>query len=344
MRVMRRIRSIVGQARSNRLGFTLIELIVVISIIGLLVAIILPAIHIVMETARRLSCQNNLRQIGQAVILYEHANDHLPSATYGDPYARFETGLPLGGIAGSPFTKLLPYLEQNAVSDSYDWNEEWFAEVNQKAVTTQISTYRCPSSPGQATQFGLAKDPHRNDAPGLAAAVTDYTAVYCFGYPMAVPNDPPMRDIWAVGALSPATEESQGLINLKYQFPRRRDTTDGAARTLTFIERAAPTERWIGRRRTDSAPSAAKSWAPWAGRGCTWVLSYEEGGETWAYTGLGPCNVNCNNSQGVYAFHPGGANALFLDGNVHFLSVGLDAYVLFAFVSRSRNERVDAPD
>ena len=193
----------------------------------------------------------------------------------------------------------------------YDWTQEWFAQANQQAVTTPISTFRCPSSLGKALQIGLSKEPGSNDAPNLTAAVTDYTAVYSFGYPLAVPNNPLMYDIWAVSALSPASEDSEGLINIQYQFPLRRYTTDGASKTFTFIERAAPTERWIGSQRTDPAPMEASSWAPWAGRGCTWVLSYEAGGASYAYTGLGPCNVNCNNSQGIYGFHLGGANALF---------------------------------
>jgi prepilin-type N-terminal cleavage/methylation domain-containing protein/prepilin-type processing-associated H-X9-DG protein len=329
---------------SPREGFTLIELLVVIAVIGILMAVLLPAIGMVVESTRRASCQNNLRQIGMAVIMFEQDNGHLPPATYGEPYAKFDTGLPMGGTAGSPFTKLLPYLEKKSVYDLYNWEEEWFSAGNQTAVNTQIETYLCPSSTGSRRQLGLAKEANRNDAPDRTAASTDYTAVYSFGYPMAVPNEPMMFDMWAVGALSPAPEESQGFFNIKYRFPRRRDTTDGDAKTLTFIERAAPTQRWIGKKLRDPNPVAARAWAPWAGRGCTWVLSYESGGESWAYTGIGPCNVNCNNHQGVYAFHPGGANSLFLDGSVHFLAEGLDGYVLHAFVSRSRKESVDAPD
>lgn len=330
--------------RVNSAGFTLVELLVVIAVLGLLVAILLPAVQMVLESTRRASCQNNLRQLGIAVNLFEQDNDHLPSATYGTPYASFDSGLPSGATGGSPFTKLLLYLEYKNVYDLYNWEEEWFSPNNQSAVNSPVAVFRCPSSPGASIQLGLSKEPTSNDAPGRTAAITDYTAVYSFGYPLAVPNDPMMYDIWAVGALSPAPEESQGFFNVKYRLPRRRDTTDGAARTFIFIERAAPTERWNARRRVDDAPVSAKSWAPWAGRGCTWVLSYETGGETWAFTGIGPCNINCNNGQGVYAFHPGGANALFLDGSVHFLSEGLDGNVLFAYVSRSRGERINAPE
>lgn len=334
----------VARQRANSAGFTLVELLVVIAIIGLLIAILLPAIQMVLESTRRATCQNNLRQLGAAVNLFEQDNDYLPSATYGTPYASFETGLPLGGTGGSPFTKLLLYLEQKNVYDLYNWEEEWFSPGNQPAVNTPISIFRCPSSPGIGTQMGLAKEPTSNDAPTRTAAITDYTAVYSFGYPVAVPNDPMMYDIWAVSALSPAPEESQGFFNIKYRFPRRRDSTDGSPRTFTFVERASPTERWNARRRVDNNPVSARSWAPWSGRGCTWILSYEAGGETWAYTGIGPCNVNCNNGQGIYAFHPGGANALFLDGSVHFLSEGLDGNLLFAYVSRSRGERINAPE
>lgn len=318
---------------------TLVELLVVMAIIGLLLGLLLPAVQAARESARRSQCQNNLHQIDLAVQLFESAEGFLPAAAYGTPYNT-------AGPRGSVFTKLLPFMEQESLDIQYDWKKDWYAVENQPTVNRQVSAFRCPSSVGNGVQHGLASSPSTLEAPSLTAAVTDYTAVYSWGAPLAVPNIPMTRDPWAVSALSPTHEDAAGFFTgqAKFQRPKRANTTDGSTYTLTFVERAASAERWIKGRLVDRAPTTAKAWAPWAGQGCVWILSYVGSGETWAPSGLGPCNVNCNNHQGIYAFHPGGANSAFLDGAVHFLSEGIDPTVLYAMVSRSRGDRVTFND
>ncbi len=312
-------------------GFTLIELLVVVSVIGLLVAILLPAVQRARDAAHRTQCQNNLRQVGLAVHLFEGIYHHLPCATYGPPYNS-------PGPVGSSFTKLLPYLEQKNVADVYDWSQQWHAAANRNAIATSIPTFRCMASPGKAMQSGLPS------APDAKAAVTDYTAVYSWGAPFCVPPKSPSPatfDPWAVGALSPTPEYGASVVGgvSTFQNPRLDDTRDGASETLMFVERAASTERWIVGSRTETAPSTAKTWAPWAGVGCVWMLSYLEEGEAWAPTGVGRCNVNCSNHQGIYSFHLGGANVVFVDGSARFLPQNLDGLVLYALVSRSRSDQ-----
>lgn len=323
------------RARAASNGFTLIELLAVIVIIGILIALLLPAVNSVREAANRTACMSNLRQVGLAVTLFEDANGILPSATYGRPYAKFPQNPQ--GLVGSPFTRLLPFLEEQAVADMYDWNKEWYDIDNQQAVNTPVAVFRCPSSPGEGLQRGLRGPPPDGTFAERTAAVTDYTAVYSWGYPMAIPASPVHHDIWGTGALSPLAEDRS------FRRPRRKFTTDGASRTLIFVERADSRQRWVGTAMTNPQPSTAGDWAPWAGQGCVWILSYTNGGQDWAPTGLGPCNVNCSNHQGVYAFHRGGANVLFLDGRAVFLSDETEAEVLFALVTRSRGERMEAP-
>jgi prepilin-type N-terminal cleavage/methylation domain-containing protein/prepilin-type processing-associated H-X9-DG protein len=317
-----------------RAGFTLIELLVVIAIIGLLIALLLPAIQAAREAARRASCKSNLRQLGLAILLFEDARKMFPSAAYGRPYAKFSDN-PHNYIS-STFTKLLPFVEESVIAKQYNSNADWYDQSNQVVVNTEISLFRCPSSPGNSVQQGL-RGPPPDDYPQRTAAVTDYAAVYSWGYPLVIPANPPWRDIWGTGALSPLGEDGN------YRYPRRRMTTDGASRTLTIIERGDSVQRWVLGNVVEASPSTAASWAPWAGQGCIWLLSYAADGVNWAPTGIGPCNINCSNHQGVYAFHPGGANALFLDGRIGFLDEELSAEVLFSFVTRSRGEQIDLP-
>ncbi len=209
-------------------------------------------------------------------------------------------------------------------------------------MNAQLNVFLCPSAQGPRIQRGLAKTTALNNAPTLTAAVGDYSAVYSWGFPYAVPNDPPLRDPWAVGALSPTPEDATGIFGgaVQFQTPRLKNVTDGMSNTVIVIEQSAKTERWARRQRIQVNPTSARAWAPWSGQACTWILSYLEDGEDWSPTGLGPCNINCNNSQGVYSFHLGGANALFLDGSVRFFKEGMRAQVLYAFVSRSRGETI----
>ncbi|MBL9166007.1 MAG: DUF1559 domain-containing protein [Planctomycetaceae bacterium] len=315
-------------------AFTLVELLVVIAIIGGLVALLLPAVQSAREASRRATCTSNLRQIGLAVSMFEDSSKELPMAAYGRPYAKFSDNP--GDVIGSVFTKLLPYVEQQQTAFVYDWKQDWYAADNQHAVNSPVGIYRCTSSPGESVQRGL-RGPAEGDFPDRSAAVTDFAAVYSWGHPLAVPASPVSYDIWGTSALSPLGED--GL----YRRPLRKYATDGAASTLAFVERADTMQRWIGGAITELQPPLAKQWAPWAGQGCVWLLSYANGGANWAPSGLGDCNVNCSNHQGIYAFHVGGANVLFLDGRVAFLAKEIEAEVLFAYVTRSRGELVEAP-
>src|SRR5260370_11518055 len=102
-----------------RRGFTLIELLVVIAIIGVLVALLLPAVQKVREAANRLRCENNLKQFGLAMHAYEEAVGNLPPGivTWGIVEDGAHTG----------FTSMLPFLEQEAVYRQFDLTKQWYA-------------------------------------------------------------------------------------------------------------------------------------------------------------------------------------------------------------------------
>jgi prepilin-type N-terminal cleavage/methylation domain-containing protein/prepilin-type processing-associated H-X9-DG protein len=119
--------------KSHRRGFTLVELLVVIAIIGILVALLLPAVQAAREAARRTQCVNNLKQIG------------LGLHNYHDTFKVFPFGQGGTGGAFSAVALMLPFLEQSPLHATIDFNQPINAAVNDRARLTEVPLFRCPS-------------------------------------------------------------------------------------------------------------------------------------------------------------------------------------------------------
>ena len=139
----------------RRSGFTLIEMIVVISIVGLLIALLLPAVQAARESARRSQCANNLKQIGMSLHNYEASNRSFP-LNWGNPRVDPTKGQPyyVGVRPYSALTRVLPYLEQHPLFSSINFSVETYPSddhsqfpfpQNQTAFSTSIVVYVCPS-------------------------------------------------------------------------------------------------------------------------------------------------------------------------------------------------------
>src|SRR5262245_15791655 len=124
-----------------RLAFTLVELLVVIAIIGILVALLLPAVQSAREAARRMQCGNNLKQLGLALLNYESSRGVFP----------FGCGGTSGGAryaqTGTWAAFILPQLEQQNLFDTFDFKRHMNDPANQKAVSTIVPGFICPSDP-----------------------------------------------------------------------------------------------------------------------------------------------------------------------------------------------------
>ena len=116
-------------------GFSLVELLAVIAIIGTLVSLLIPAVQSTRESARRSQCASNLRQLGIATHAYESARGHLPPPKLG---SQFEN-------RGSTLVVLLPYLEEAAAYRDYNLDEPVDSQNNSKITSQELPVYLCPS-------------------------------------------------------------------------------------------------------------------------------------------------------------------------------------------------------
>ena len=137
-------------------GFTLVELLVVITIIGILIALLLPAVQAAREAARRAQCSNNVKQIGLACHMYHNTNGQFPPG-YGYQWSAYGTG----GNGGQPewpwCVRLLAFIEQKPLADRIDWSFNagcplpGYPPGQHEVAAARISTFLCPSDPNAQT-------------------------------------------------------------------------------------------------------------------------------------------------------------------------------------------------
>lgn len=320
--------------RNARDGFTLVELLVVIAIIGILVALLLPAVQAAREAARRSSCTNNLKQIALAAHQHEFNYRVLP-------YSKRDTS-PQRSWAPD----LLPFLEQaNMVGGAnYNLNQNWWRSTtydsppvaipNAATVKMFLSVFMCPSTPDPNRIQNKTETPPEQNKVG---ACGDYFVPE--GVNAAINNELSPSERF------PAATDLRGGLRKYPESNSFADFTDGTSNTILVAECAGRED--VCRGRTMKPAMADKSQPNCArARGGAWATNdnpYEIGTRAEWCTGAtipGPMRINNSNEYGhlFYSFHPTGANFGFADGSVRFLGESTNLRVLAVLTTRGGGE------
>lgn len=329
--------TVLATTNSKRAAFTLVELLVVIAIIGILIALLLPAVQAAREAARRTQCTNNLKQASLSALNYESANKQLPEGNYWRP----------GIIFGHSFwVQMLPYTEEYALYDAFDAeginsnHTGWLGGENNatgnmdnKALLggVRLPMLFCPSSdlpefPSLDHEFeGTGTDPPSTAMmatyTGIAGAVDHVSAVTSGS------------DIRSAG----------GCMIIGEPVPLRR-VTDGTSKTIMIAEQSDWFVRTVASRtRTTTTLVDARSdgnhgftMGPHGNTMTTRTFNITTVRHriNEKSTSLAGVSGNTGPNRSIQSVHSGGAFATFVDGSVHFLSEDTDLQVLYDMSNR----------
>jgi prepilin-type N-terminal cleavage/methylation domain-containing protein len=290
----------------RRKAFTLVELLVVISIIGLLIALLLPAVQAARESARRCSCCNNLKQVGLAAQLHHNTYGRLPAGwdgydAGGRPWAM---GYPGWGWAA----RILPFLEQaNVEKNLINFKLPVTDPANDLARVFSIGTFRCPSDTGEKSF--LNADPH---APGGGPLPREFAAANYVG----VWGTQDMHVCNSLGPGNPCRSDGSFFHNSDLRFA---DIVDGLSQTFLVGER-----------------SSRLDYSTWVGI----QPGYEDSATRILGTASYPPNTSVSDAYNFSSLHPSGTHFLLADGSVRIIAETIDMAAYHALCTRSGSDSV----
>lgn len=342
--------------RARRSGFTLIELLVVIAVIGLLMALLLPALGMVREAANRMSCANNMKQVGVAVLAFEASNQRFPANV------RSSTGFRQGWV-----TTILSNLERAAVAELYNYDFGWNNPENSTATSTTLEMFICPSAPFR----------FKDGNPDIA------------GFPGSWPATQVLATSdYASFVLVPTWLRTSGLVDTdgegfmaqirgaRTEPVKRGEIIDGVSKTLILGESAGrPALYRDDRKQKGKLPDNKINGGGWSrpasdillkgfggndgtrdlpGPKAMNAVNGHEMGNTWTvgtgvpkYSFTGPSgtavqvDIGTFGTNELYSFHSGGSNMMFGDGSVQFMDQNIELRLLARMITIAGNEVVN---
>lgn len=311
----------VSRLGSLRNAFTLVELLVIIAIVGLLVGLLLPAVQSAREAARRMSCSNNMRQLGLALHMFQDTNRAFPASGWttagpGNPAGKFVGWRPL----------VFPYLEQANAHKLYNFSMNWWEDTNLTLAAIPFPVFRCPSTPENSPVLNIIA---KNPRPALMLTVplgsTDYEAIQGV-QPASID-----RVLYNNG--------NRFAVMHRNSRTRMGDILDGTSNTICVVECSGrPIVYRLGQARRDLNNDQGIGWADSEG-----PFSLDGASPDGSQEGCNPaagCNVamNVRNDNEPFSFHPGGIQVLYADGHVDFLSQTIELKVMAAQCTRAAGD------
>jgi prepilin-type N-terminal cleavage/methylation domain-containing protein len=293
--------------KSRRLGFTLVELLVVIAIIGVLIALLLPAVQAARETARRAQCKNNLKQIGLALLNYESAHRTFPAGFISQ-------AAQLNGIGTGPGwswgAQIFPYLEESTMQ--VDLKRAITDPFHDAVRIMTLPVFRCPSDAAEDSTFVVRDD---GGVELTRVAFANYVGVA------------------GTFEVSEAPDTGTGVL-FRNHGVRMKDVTDGMSHTIMVAERASrqsPQTTWVGAVTAAIIPPVNPDFdneeAP--------VLVLTNTGT--AAEARVP-NNHLDHVEDANSEHPQGVHLMFCDGSVQTINNDIDPSVWEALGTRAGGE------
>ncbi len=300
----------------TRQAFTLVELLVVIAVIGLLVALLIPAVQAARSAARRTACTNNLRQVGIGLLNFESAHGKFPEGQ------TWVSRTPPDNVCYAWSVWLLSFVEEQATFDGFDFDKSFLEPSNLRVASAVIPVYLCPSTSRREKHRG--RDDRLIPAShliGSGLGCTDYLGI---AGPDKDEKNPATREPYGPqrGVLIGTKGLPRGEVLRLPPAVRERDITDGLTHTACVTECTG--------RGLDSDGDYHGAWV--SGKNIGHIskgINSEKTPKAWT-------------QERIYSQHVSGAHFLMCDGSVHFLPNGTDRMILKALCSRDGEEIVDA--
>jgi prepilin-type N-terminal cleavage/methylation domain-containing protein/prepilin-type processing-associated H-X9-DG protein len=309
--------------RRQRIAFTLIELLVVIAIIAILIGLLLPAVQKVREAANRMSCQNNLKQIGIGCANYDAAYKYLPPSRIRDHWATWAVCI-------------LPYIEQEAIYSQWDMQKQYY-EQNALARESQVKMFYCP---GRRSATVLSSATANGDTPDNGSPSTGFYPGACSDYAACAGDkqytqylDFPGVANGAIVSAQNQTVMSGGLVIDWRGLVSIASISDGSSNTILAGDKHVVTGSNGDRTGDRSMYNGDHEWS-WV-RVCGPGFPLAKGPNDTSATG-GAANVFGSNHARI-------VNFAFCDGSVRSISVNTDTTVLGLLARRDDGLPVSLP-